>query len=109
VLGLQLRVRGKARTWKYRTRFEGKWLRVTLGQLATMSLADAREEVRKLAGFVDQGIDPRAAQARIRRRGPKLRAVPAMTTAANAHSVETLAKEFMERFIRPGRKRPEVV
>jgi integrase len=107
--GLQLRVRGKARTWKYRTRFKGKWLRVTIGQLATMSLADARDEVRKLAGYVDQGIDPRTARPKSRRSLPAVPSTVAVAVKAGPHSIETLCSEFLERFIEPRRKRPESV
>jgi integrase len=107
--GLQLRVRGKSRVWKYRTRFEGQWLRVTLGRLDAVKLADARDEVRKLARFVDQGIDPRRAIAKRRRSAPALRIVSTSTDTAAPHSIETLCNEFMARFIEPRRKRPEAV
>lgn len=89
--GLQLRVRGSARTWKYRTRFKRMWLRVTIGHLATMTLADARDEVRKLAGYVDQGIDPRAARARTRRTAPTLWLVPATPSAATPTALTRFA------------------
>jgi integrase len=107
--GLQLRVRGAARTWKYRTRFKGKWLRVTIGHLSTMSLADARDEARRMAGYVEQGIDPRSARSKGRRKAVPLPSSIAVAVKAGPHSIETLCREFMERFVQPRRKRPEAV
>lgn len=111
--GLQLRVRvkgvGFSRTWLYRTRFKGKWLRVTLGHLPAMSLADARDEVRRLQEFADQGIDPSAALPNKRRKLPALPESVAVAVKAGPHSMETLCSEFMKRFITPARKRPEAV
>jgi integrase len=111
--GLQLRVRAKgagcSRTWLFRTRYKGKWLRVTLGHLPAMSLADARDEVRKLQRFADLGIDPSTALPKKRHTLPAVPASVAVAVKAGPHSIETLCSEFMDRFIRPARKRPEVV
>lgn len=110
--GLQLVVRGTganadearpaaSRTWVFRVQFRGKRTRLTLGHLPTMPLAQARDEARRLHEGARQGIDPRrAVQAR---RGPH---APASAASAK-HTVGHLADEFLERYVRPNRKRPE--
>jgi integrase len=72
-----------------------------------MSLADSRAEVQRLRGKMDEGIDPK--RARPSRRTP---AAPLPGSAAVAgpdakHTVAFLASEFLERHVRPTRKRPE--
>jgi integrase len=81
--------------------------RVLLGHWPSMGLADARAEVQRLRGEMDKGIDPRRAR-------PSRRAVPAPLPGSAAvagrdaaHTVDFLASEFLERHVRPGRKRPE--
>ena len=41
------------------TRLDGKLIRVTLGKHATLSLADAREEARRVVTLAAAGKDPR--------------------------------------------------
>lgn len=100
--GLQLEVRGNARIWILRIQHAGKRTRLTLGRLPSMSLADAREEARRLHAGSKQGIDPRRARTVSR--------VPTGRTAGASakHTVGHLAAEFLERYIRPNRKRPDV-
>ena len=114
--GLQLVVRGsgtptESRTWVLRiqhkrdqpqTKGKTNRTRLTLGHLPGLSLAQARDEARRLHEGSRQGIDPRrAVQAR---RGAT--AGPA-SSASVKHSVGHLADEFLERYVRPNRKRPE--
>jgi integrase len=68
-----------------------------------MSLSDARARALELRRVIDDGIDPRRA-------GPSRRGRPAASGASRAdakHSIEHLVGEFMARYIRPTRKRPE--
>jgi integrase len=67
-----------------------------------MSLATAREEARRLRDLAARGIDPRRARAS--------RRASTTTTARSApakHTVGALAAEFMDRYVKPNRKRPE--
>jgi integrase len=108
--GLQLRVRGKAggtsRTWLFRYRWRGEWVRLTVGHYPGMDLADARQIAHALRRKIDEGIDPRRARPK---RNPSTAPLPLSSTVATSdrHSIEFLASEFMERYVRPNRKRPE--
>jgi len=109
--GLQLRVRAKqdktfSRTWLLRYRWRDEWVRLTLGHYPGMSLVEARESALKLRKAMDEGIDPRRARPR---RAPRVAAVPLSAAPADQHTVEYLASEFMERYVRRERKRPEYV
>lgn len=110
-LGLQLRVREKrgdfSRTWLFRYRWRDEWVRLTIGHASTMSLSEARECALELRKAIDDGIDPR--RARPRRRAP-VAAIPLSSSPArpdDKHSIDFLASEFVHRYLRPTRKRPE--
>jgi integrase len=116
--GLQLRVRGKrpdaagkptafSRTWLLRFKFKGEESRILLGHFPETSLDAARGEARRLRELADQGIDPRRARARRRERPSALPLSSALAKPADRHTVEFLASEFTERYLRPNRKRPE--
>ncbi|MGC8519979.1 MAG: tyrosine-type recombinase/integrase [Steroidobacteraceae bacterium] len=107
--GLQLRVRekrdGSSRTWLFRYRWRGEWVRLTIGHYPGTSLADARERASEFRKAIDQGIDPRRARPRRREQpAPTLRC--ADTVQGDKHSIEFLVSEFVHRFLRPSRKRP---
>ncbi|EQD51560.1 phage integrase family protein, partial [mine drainage metagenome] len=111
VVGLQLRVRakrdGSSRTWLFRYRWRGEWVRIVIGHYPGMSLADARERAIELRKAMDDGIDPRRARPR-RQERPALLALPSATSNPDdKHSVDFLVAEFIERYLRPTRKRPE--
>jgi len=110
-LGLQLRVRekagGRSRTWFMRYRWGDKHSRVMLGHWPAMSLADARAEVQRLRGKMDEGIDPKRARPSRRQVPTPLPASAAVAGADARHTVGFLASEFLERHVRPSRKRPE--
>lgn len=110
IKGLQLRVRkrssGLSRTWLLRYRWRDEAVRLVLGHRPTMSLADARERALELRRAIDDGIDPRRARPRRREAKPQAKATGAPARDSQ-HTVEFLAGEFMERFVRPKRKRPE--
>ncbi len=109
--GLQLRVRAKrdgaSRTWLFRYRWRGEWVRLAIGHFPGMSLAEARERAIEMRKTMDDGIDPRRARPRRRER----QALPALPSSASSpddkHSVDFLVVEFIERYLRPTRKRPE--
>lgn len=108
--GLQMRVRAKeagaaSRTWLLRFKFKGEETRILLGHLPGTSLADARAEAQRLRELANHGIDPRRARPRRRERSTPvaLSAAPALTK----YTIENLATEFLERYIKPTRKRPE--
>ncbi|MGH8143675.1 MAG: tyrosine-type recombinase/integrase [Steroidobacteraceae bacterium] len=107
--GLQLRVRTKAggysRTWLLRFKFHGEETRILVGHFPQTTLEQARNIVRKHREHLGQGIDPRRAT-------PHRQPLRASTTSSagavrDAHSVEFLISEFMERYVKPNRKRPE--
>ena len=110
--GLQLRVtRSKGttrRAWLYRYKWEGATVRLLLGTFPAMPLADARSEAEKFRQYLDRGIDPR--RTRDRRRGaPMNRATVESDTVAakDRHTVTYLVRLFIEKHLRPRRKRPE--
>ena len=112
VLGLQLRVRAKAdgysRSWLFRYKWHSEeWVRIVIGHLPTMSLADARERALALRKALDDGIDPRRARPRRAARPTPLPVASAPHKPGDRHTVAFLASEFTERYLRPNRKRPE--
>ena len=111
VLGLQLRVRikagGHSRTWLFRFKWRDEWVRIVIGHLPTMSLADSRERALALRKALDDGIDPRRARPRRAGRPAPLPLSTAPAKAGDCHTVAFLASEFTERYLRPNRKRPE--
>ena len=109
-IGLQFVVRGNprtSRTWVLRIEFQRKPTRITLGHFPRMSLTDAREAAHRLREQARRGIDPRRARQATRARRPPLPG-PLATAATHApHSVGHLADEFLARYVRKNRKRPE--
>ncbi len=108
--GLQLRVRAKlrgtSRTWLFRYRWQGEWVRLTFGHYPNLDLNSARASALGFRQKLDEGIDPRRS---IPRRGRVSVASASAPNSQNKHSVGFLATEFMERFVKPNRKRPEYV
>jgi integrase len=111
VPGLQLRVRdkraGASRTWLLRYRWRDEWVRIVIGHVPTMSLADARVRAQELRRAIDDGIDPRRARPRRREAPADLPASAATAKPGNRHTVDFLVSEFIHRHLRPSRKRPE--
>jgi integrase len=99
--GLQLRVRNSSRTWLFRYRWRGKWIRMTIGHYPATKLVEARELANNHRKQLDAGIDPR--RARPTRTAPS--ALPA--SSVDRHSIEFLVADFIERHLRPNRKKPE--
>ena len=69
-----------------------------------MTLADARAKAISLRGAMDEGIQPRPRKAR---RRPARTSKTVSAAATSEHSVDFLVSEFMERHVKPRRKRPE--
>lgn len=109
--GLQLRVRSTAssltRTWCFRYKWRSEPVRIVLGHVPSMSLADARVEAINLRRALDDGIDPRRARPKRRPTPAPLPGSAAVSSRDAKHSVEFLVSEFTERYLRPTRKRPE--
>ncbi len=106
--GLYLLVRERparkdcSRTWLFRYSWGGKRVRMVLGALPGLTLAEAQAEARKHQDNIRAGIDPKRA---IRRRQTATEAVPDVTGSTDPHSVEALAHVFLERHIKLERKR----
>jgi integrase len=109
--GLQLRVQAKrsgfSRTWLLRFKFKGDETRILLGHFPQTTLDEARGEARRLRELADQGIDPRRARARRRELAAPLPLSSAAAKPGDKHTVDLLVSEFVERHLRPTRKRPE--
>lgn len=108
---LQLFVRARQdgsvrRSWLLHIKWRGEELRLAIGTHPETTLDAARAEVRRLRELTEKGIDPRSARPR---RNARPAPVPGGAAIApeNQHSVDFLASEFVERFLRPNRKRPE--
>jgi len=103
--GLVLRIEPSgSKLWLFRYKFDGKPHRLALGTYPGMSLAMARGEAQAHRDLLDRGVDPRSAR-RARRPAPLSDAA----VSGNKHSVEFLAHEFLERHVKPNRRRPEYV
>lgn len=59
VPGLGVRATAKTKAFIYQGRIDSKALRVTIGDVKTWGIDEARAEARRLGTLVDQGIDPR--------------------------------------------------
>ena len=109
VSGLQLRVRptasGASRTWLFRFTWRGDWVRIVIGHYPGMPLVEARGRALELRKAIDEGIDPR--RARPRRREQRAPLPLSSDSAGDRHSIEYLVSEFVHRYLRPHRKRPE--
>ncbi len=67
--GLYLRIRPSgAKSWLfcYRLGSNRRWLQMTLGSTKSLSLKEAREQIKELRKLVAEGIDPRNARAAIK-------------------------------------------
>lgn len=57
-LGVRATPRG-AKAFILQTRFAGKAIRLTIGDVGSITLSDARNEARRLMLMIEQGVDPR--------------------------------------------------
>ena len=62
--GLGLRVTAGSKSYVYQSLFSGKTLRITIGDLQTYRVPEARERARELQQQIDKGIDPRQTMAK---------------------------------------------
>jgi len=103
--GLVLRIEPSgSKLWLFRYKFDGKPHRLGLGTYPGMSLAMARAEAQAHRDLLGRGVDPRTAR-RARRPTP----LSDVAVSGNKHSIEFLAYEFLERHVKPNRRRPEYV
>lgn len=75
--------------FQLRFRYQGKAARMDLGSYPAMSLKEAREEATKRRGQLEQGHDPRVAK-RVEQ-----------ASIADAHTNESLVREWHERYCKP--------
>src|SRR5664279_2043131 len=105
--GLVLRISPqRKRAWLFRYKWHGRPVRLALGAYPSISLADARRLAHEFADFIQRGIDPR--QARDQKRPVRAQHL-ALVGTEDKHSVEFLAREYMDRHVRKRQKRPDYV
>jgi integrase len=103
--GLVLRIEPSgSKLWLFRYKFGGKSHRLALGSFPGMTLALARVEAQAHRELLDRGVDPRTGR-RARRPAP----LSAVAARSDKHSIEFLAHEYLERHVKPNRRRPEYV
>ena len=106
--GLTLRIEPNgSKTWLFRYKWRKQTVRLSLGAVSEYNgLRHARKAAAEHRSMIERGIDPRAARAP--RRPP-----PSIPLAAgrpsNPNSIEFLAHEFLERHVKPNRRRPAYV
>lgn len=103
-LYLLVRARASAppsRSWLHRVKIHGRDTFLLIGHFPQTTLEQARDAIRRQREFLAQGIDPRRAMPRRRPLG-RGSAHP----SGDEHTIEFLAAEFVERYLRPNRKRP---
>ena len=106
--GLTLRIEPNgSKTWLFRYKWHKQTVRLSLGALSEYNgLRHARTTAAEHRAMIERGIDPRTARAP-RRPAPS---VPLSSgRPPNPHSVEFLAHEFLERHVKPNRRRPAYV
>ena len=86
--GVRLSYQG-TKSWFIMTRLDGKLIRVTLGKHPTLSLADAREEARRVANLAAAGKDPRRIRAEAKQKRREER----------RNTFHACADEFLERHV----------
>ncbi len=96
--GVRLSYHG-TKSWFVMTRLDGKLIRVTLGRHPALSLADAREEARRVANLAAAGKDPRQIRAAAKQKQREER----------RNTFDACAEEFLqkhvERHLRPSTQR----
>jgi integrase len=107
--GLYLLVRDRlngsaSRTWVHRIKRRGADTYLPVGHYPETGLAEARTTVQAQREQLTKGIDPMRAAPR--RKAIRIDA-PVVTGEAGKHSVEFLAKEFLEKYIAREHKQPE--
>jgi integrase len=96
--GVRLSYQG-SKSWFVMTRVDGKLMRVTLGRFPALSLAEAREEARRVVNLAGAGKDPRQIRSEAKRK----------RRAERRNSFSVCADEFLqkyaERHLRPSTQR----
>jgi integrase len=87
--GVRLSYQG-TKSWFVMTRLDGKLIRVTLGKHPALSLADAREEARRVVSLAAVGRDPRRIRAEAKQKRREER----------RNTFDACADEFLERHVR---------
>jgi integrase len=101
--GLVLRIEPSgSKIWLFRYKFAGKPHRLALGAYPGVTLALARAEAQAHRDLLDRGVDPRTA-----RRARRPAQLSEAAGSSDKHSIAFLAHEFLERHVKPHRRRPE--
>jgi integrase len=96
--GVRLSYRG-TKSWFVMTRLDGKLIRVTLGRHPSLSLAEAREEARRVVNLAAAGKDPRQIRSEAKQKRREER-----RNSFDACADEFLQK-YVERHLRPSTQR----
>lgn len=84
-LGLYLFIADKdAKYWRFKSRFQGKGILLSLGTYPTVSLAEARAKTLELVNLIKSGVNP----------AENRKAQMAAITSASANSFEVVAREW---------------
>ena len=86
--GVRLSYQG-TKSWFVMTRLDGKLIRVTLGRYPALSLAEAREEARRVVNLAAAGKDPRRIKAEAKQKRVEDR----------RNTFDACADEFLERHV----------
>jgi len=89
-----------------RYEFQGTEERFVVGHFPETALEAARRAVQGLREDAAKGINPKNARPQRRRVAAAVVVAP---NASSPHSIESVAADFMSRFVTPHRKRPEYV
>ena len=81
--GFGLRIGKTKKTFFVMTRIDGKQRRITVGNAAVISLAEARDKARKILGDAAKGIDPKEAEKAVKREAALARRNTFAATAAS--------------------------
>src|SRR5690554_6865795 len=63
--GLGVRASAGSKSYIFQGKLAGQVIRMTIGDIQTWSLGDARKEARRLKTIIDDGRDPRIVKAEI--------------------------------------------
>jgi integrase len=94
--GLALRItQAGGKAYIFESRFSGKTVRMTIGDVKTWSLADAQAEARRLQTLIDAGTDPRQAKAEKIAKAEAAREQAKTEAMRNSITVQSVWDEYL--------------
>lgn len=94
--GLALRItQAGSKAYIFESRFNGKTLRMTIGDSKSWALGKAQEEARRLQTLVDAGIDPRQAKAEKIAKAEAVREKAKTEAMRNSITVQSVWDEYL--------------